>query len=517
MPAPKTKAKAVAVETLRKLNISPSDVITMLEGLGRDNDGYIMVSDPGFKREGTQIILPATPAPMSIQEGIGVLFRYLEDEETEMDVIEEIAAFPQDAAVAFNQALKEIYGWASSVPTPGFWGPEPPQMITVQTGPGKHDFVQVPWGSFAVPGIDNRIEIKGNVTAEGATTLLIGSVKKRERSVLVELAQKTRDILETSSIYKGKAIMLKPDKDGKLDLNNAPTFFDPGKNQELILNAGEEGHLKSSLWAPIIHTARCVAEKIPLKRGVLLEGPFGIGKTLTGRKTAQICIENGWTYILLEDVRALKTALTFAKRYQPAVVFAEDIDRIIATRDQAGNDLLNVIDGVLSKDAQVITVLTTNHVEIINKAMLRPGRLDAVISVRPPEAPAVKRLLRLYGRDRLDAKETLDKIADKLAGQIPATIREVMERSKLSMIFNGNEKVSEDDLINAAVGMQQHMDLLRDQPRQKTPHERLGEAITEVVGNTNNTLENAVKVINSNLEKFGPTLRVKADPLPTAA
>ncbi len=176
--------------------------------------------------------------------------------------------------------------------------------------------------------------------------------------------------------------------------------------------------------------------RIPLKRGILLEGPYGCGKTMSANVTSKICIENGWTFILLDDVGALKDALLFAQRYAPAVVFSEDIDRVIEQRDDRGNDLLNTIDGILAKDSQVITVLTTNFVEKLDKAMLRPGRLDAVISLRAPDADSVQRLVNIYARGLLADGENLIAVGEALAGNIPATIREVVERSKLAMMSN---------------------------------------------------------------------------------
>lgn len=517
MASSKTKAKEAAKKEINALNFDGSSLYDRLVQLGgTDDDGNVKVSDPGFERQGSKIILPAIPSPMPIVEAVGALLRYMEEEETEMDAREDILAFPADAAVAFNKALKEIYGWAESVPTPGFFGPQPPQMITVQTGPKKTDFVQVPWGSFQIPGIENRLTLDAYPTPDGMMTVLYGSVKKRERHVLVNLANRTREILELESIYKGKAIELRPAADGTLDLSNAPTFFDPG-NAELILNDDEMGHLESSLWAPIKYTMQCISAKIPLKRGVLLEGSYGIGKTLCGKQTASIAIDNGWTFIMLDDVRALKTALIFAKRYQPAIVFAEDIDRLAANRDQAGNDLLNVIDGVISKDAQVITVLTTNFVEKINKAMLRPGRLDAVISVRPPQAKAVKRLLRLYGRDQLDSNEPLEKISDALAGQIPATIREVVERSKLSMIYNQRTRVTEEDLLNAAHGMKAHLDLLKEQPAPKSIEEQVGSSLMDLLAKRDVAERETMNNVDRNILQLGNRLSVtlKDKPAPT--
>ena len=75
-------------------------------------------------------------------------------------------------------------------------------------------------------------------------------------------------------------------------------------------------------------------------------------------------------------------------------------------------------------------VLTTNHVEKINPAMLRPGRLDAVISVRPPDkGRRSSGCSRLYGRGLIPKEEDLSSVGKKLEGLIPALIREVVERA----------------------------------------------------------------------------------------
>jgi ATP-dependent 26S proteasome regulatory subunit len=190
---------------------------------------------------------------------------------------------------------------------------------------------------------------------------------------------------------------------------------------------------------------------------------------LTAAATSKVCVENGWTYILLDDVRALRDALLFAQRYQPAVVFAEDVDQVVAVRDQRGNDILNMIDGVLTKNAQVITVLTTNHVERwTRRCCVRAGSMRS-FRCRPPEGEAVSRLIRLYGRDMIAADEPLGLVSDELSGNIPATIREVVERSKLAMIAHGREQVTEEDLLIATRGMAHHLELLREQAGRAEP------------------------------------------------
>lgn len=439
--------------------------------------------DPEVQREGKAIILPNDPGPMPISAAISVLNRKLEEENMVMDVIEIIDAYPLDAAVSLQLAMKELYGWASVRPKMSWFGPVEPDLVTVLTGPNPEDFLQVPFGcDFTIPGVENPIGVGQTNGDFGPVLYIRGRVRKAERYILVELAQLTREILKTHSIYKGKAVKLTSDDSGRVNYNAPPSFFNIPQNavDDLILNPEELGQIQMALWAPIVNTEACVRAGIPLKRGVLLEGTYGTGKTMTARATAKVCVDNGWTFILLDDVRGLKDSLLFAKRYAPAVVFAEDIDRLISERDNAGNDLLNTIDGVLSKDAKVMTVLTTNHVERINKAMLRPGRLDAVISIRPPGPKSVEKLIRLYGREMVSL-EPLDRIGAVLQGQIPSTIREVVERAKLGMIYRGDKFINQDDLIAIATGMQRHLELLADKKPEPSIEEALGAAVTTVV------------------------------------
>lgn len=446
-------------------------------------DGIFEKIDPDIDHRGHKIVLPSEPVNMPLRTAIKTLERKAADEETELDVHEMIDAYPEDALVALNEAMRQKYGWASPIPTPSFFGPIPPDLVTVKTGPEIGEEVQVPMGRFTLPGVENPIQVFRHRVGTGMVLIIAGSVRKREAPVVKDLANLTREILKTSSIYRGKAIRLRVDEDGDLDTDTPPEYIQTKntREDELILNPDELDQVRSALWAPIQYTVECERHGIPLNRGVLLEGPYGTGKTMTANVTAKVCVDNGWTYILLDDVRALKDALLFAKRYAPAVVFAEDADRVADKRDQRGNDLLNTIDGVLTKNSKVITVLTTNFVEKLDKAMLRPGRLDAVVSIRQPGPEAVQKLLRVYGRGLIDQTEDLSEVGHELAGNIPATIREVVERSKLAMIANGNEAVTAYDLLISARGMAGHLALLAEQPAPLSLEHRVGAALGELI------------------------------------
>lgn len=444
--------------------------------------------DTQIAREGRQIVLPNDPAPMPIDNAIAALQRLKKDEEQEYNVAEFIDAWPQDAAVAFSKAMARIYGWSSPVPTPGFFGPQPPVMLTVKLGPGNDEETQVPLGSFKVPGVEKPLTThfywNDNVKPPRPQLAVTGTVRKKDRGQIMELVQVAREILKTESIYKGKPIQLNTNEDGGLDMDQPPTFIDVSavSEDDLILNRETRQDIEVSLFTPLKKTQLCVKNKIPLKRGILLSGPYGTGKTLTARVAAKVAQDNGWTFVMLDRVEGLKVALEFAVRYAPCVVFAEDIDRILEERDDEANDLVNIVDGVVTKDHKVITVLTTNHVEKIQKVMLRPGRLDAVIAIDPPDAEAVQRLIRMYARNLLAHTEDLSNIGAALAGQIPATIREVVERSKLGMISRDGIRITEQDLLIAARGMFGHLDLLNKADKKETSEERLARGLQEVLG-----------------------------------
>jgi len=218
--------------------------------------------------------------------------------------------------------------------------------------------------------------------------------------------------------------------------------------------------IDTAILAPIRKADACRRMRIPLKRGILREGPYGCAMSLTARQVAREANANGWTFINVATAQALKPALRFAKMYQPCVLFTEDIDRIAEDRNEGANDLINMIDGVVGKNDEIITVLTTNFPEKIEKAMLRPGRLDAVISITPPDAEAVQRLITFYAGEQLDAKSDISKASAMLEGKIPAVIREVVDRSRLSMLNHDRDKITGTDLEVAAATMNDHLALI---------------------------------------------------------
>lgn len=460
--------------------------------------------NPQIKHEGREIILPGDPGKMPLKDAMAALARLQADEEQEYTVHEVIDAYPHDAAVAFTKAMAKLYGWGS--PTTEvmetFFGKieKPPQMLAVKTGWHADDVVQCPLGQFTLPGVEapiktlfwNHHDSRGRETV---SFLIHGKIKKKDRHVVLELANETRRIVREESIYRGKPIRLSVSEEGNPDTNNPPTFLNVSDISEadVLFDADIQAQIETSILVPLKFTDACRKNKIPLKRGVLLAGPYGTGKSLTAKMAARVAELNGWTFVLLDKVQGLRAALEFANRYAPAVVFAEDIDRIAEHRDDQANDLINTIDGVVSKTSEIMVVLTTNFVEKLDPVILRPGRLDAVISLRAPDAATVERLVRYYAGALLTDGESLASVGKELEGQIPASIRECVERAKLGMIGRGAGTLVAADLLVAAQTMKNHLALLNRKAAEKTNAEILAESLHKAVNNGFDTSLTAIK------------------------
>lgn len=433
--------------------------------------------DTGYKdfdveRKGTKIILPPD---MTYDTAINWLKRKRKQEESEVEVSESIRAFPLDGAVALADVLKEIYGWTDLVSTfGGFLGMMEfkPTLIAVDIGP--NETIQVPWGNIQIPGIEGTLETGWEMNDEMPCFVLKATIKRKHEKVIHQLADAVRERIKTHSIYRGKAIRMSfRDTEGnRKDFNpsNCPRFEDPTQvtSDDLIFDAETEAILRTALFTPVKYADACRTYRTPLKRGVLLEGPYGTGKTLTAGALAGICVTapKPWTFLYVEDVRDLDLAIRFARLYQPTVVFGEDIDRAVGmNRDTEVDRILNSLDGIGSKSNEIFVVLTTNDVEVINPAFIRPGRIDTVVHIGPPDVEASVRLIRLYGGSLLDERATDEMLAEAVwpvVGSNAAFLREVTERSKLHAISRSEGRemiISAEDIKHAALQMANHQRL----------------------------------------------------------
>ena len=441
--------------------------------------------------EPSQVERITWPESMTPSQVLKHVEQFMFQQEEEVKVWLELEAYPLDGAHALALTLKEIFGWANLKPTPGFFGSNPPVMVEAPISP--YETVQVPWGRMKIPNVSGYIDTVATMNGMQPNFVMSGVVQRKDEKIIHELGKEVKARLESDSLYRGKAFRIRfrdqhdnrIEEPNPLDKDLNPTFIDTSRQnlQEMVFPEETSKLLETCLWNPIIYSEQCRRDNIPLKRGVMLEGPYGTGKTLAAHATAALCEANGWTFIYIEDVRDLELGLGVARCYEPAVVFAEDVNRVVTqTRDSNIDHILNTLDGVATKGSEIITVLTTNEVDEIHQAMIRPGRIDTVVPVRSPDLTAGIKLVQVYGRGTVTATE--EELAEVLTPLIErkanaAVFREVIERAKLAALPTGGAKeLTAAHIETAALSMANHLDLLNKKiPKEKTSMERFGHGV----------------------------------------
>jgi transitional endoplasmic reticulum ATPase len=459
--------------------------------------GQPQVHVAGVVRHGEKIILPQG---MSTADAIESLKRQLRYDNEVVQMNFDFPYFVWDGAHALAKVMQKRYGFVFGEKTRSMFGSKPPQLIGIETEIGTT--VQVPWGKFSVPSIEEGVFECGYTMKEGKLLFKLSvTCKHMYEDDIKKLHSEVEAYLKTNSIYKGKAFSIRfTDDDGEKMLDNGevptPKFLDVAKDREmeLVFPRDVQAQIETNLFTVLERIDEVRASGIPVKRGILLAGNYGVGKTLTAYVAAHKAVKSGITYIYCQKPEEFPDVMRLAAQYAPALVFCEDVDRIVPSeRDKAVDELINIIDGVETKNVEIVTVFTTNAVNNVNKSLLRPGRMDAVIVVKEADSEAVQRLIKNYAGKFLEPGIDLTEIGDLLAGNIPAVIREVCERSKLAAM-RLTPKGKKLDIIpvpalrEASLTMKMQLDLLgkQDEPK-KEGLEQVAESIAAVATALGNT------------------------------
>lgn len=326
--------------------------------------------------------------------------------------------------------------------------------------PGRGGIAKIRWGTWKIAGLGTATENASGGT-HGVFFNLIVKARRLDEHKVHEFFEKVQAEVALRELYGGCAILLEPDSEGNLYLATPPKIVkvekpDKGK---LILSRALFSCVEAELFQ-VIEKCDLVAEAgIPVKRGVLLTGKPGTGKTMSARIAAGLAIQNEWAVFYLPDARAIEAALAIAKMYSPALLICEDLDRQLSGPRNALTDrILNALDG-LDKSTPIVLVATTNDPSGLPAPLLRPGRLDSFMVFDPPDAEASERLLLMYLGDRAPEGQK-GQFGKFCAGLLPASIREVASRSVLHAMSKGYRVPLVEDVQTSAQAVRMQQNLL---------------------------------------------------------
>lgn len=419
----------------KKAEVNPKAIVTT-ELVGRESsvaEGTAMV-EPQFEvlRFNNRFV-----RANSYKELHKALLQAEELEEQPVEISFEFDCYPLDGIVAVNRALEKVYGFTHAKERMTFFGPRPPRRLNIATS--LDESVQVVFGEMAPPAWEGG---SLNLFVKGASAPLAlgvsGVVKRKFETSIKEVVETAKMFLKMHSIYRGQPVELDLSYVGTENFDPtqcAPRFMDVTKEIMLILPRDIEFELQTEVWDVMKKPEDFRINNVAIKRGVLLKGKFGTGKSLTSAYTAQLAKECGWTYFYLKTPDKFLSAYKLAQLYSPSVLFVEDCDAIFSgERNKEMNAILETLDGVGSKNAEVITVFTTNFPEKINDAFMRSGRVDIDIELTPPDAEAAGRFVQHFAEKFLAPDVDIKAVGEAFADLVPADIVNGISRAKMRAI-----------------------------------------------------------------------------------
>ena len=237
--------------------------------------------------------------------------------------------------------------------------------------------------------------------------------------------------------------------------------------------------------------------KIP--KGVLLYGKPGTGKTLIAKAIAgeagvPFISMSGSEFIeMFAGLGASRVRKLFekARKMAPCIVFIDEIDAIGARRsgnsgaetenNQTLNQLLVEMDGFSSEET-IIVLAATNRPEMLDKALLRPGRFDRQVTIPTPDMKGREAILKIHAKDKKLAENvTLKGIAEDTSGFTGAELANILNEAAITATRNKHLVIEQEDLDEAVkkvtVGLEKHSRVVSEKDKKLTAYHEAGHAI----------------------------------------
>lgn len=271
-----------------------------------------------------------------------------------------------------------------------------------------------------------------------------------------------------------------------------------------------------------------IGAKLP--KGALLVGPPGTGKTLLAKAVAG---EAGVPFFSLAGsdfvemfvgVGASRVRDLFkeAQKMAPCIIFIDEIDAIGKSRDSrygGGNDereqtlnqLLAEMDGFDTSKGLLI-LAATNRTEVLDKALLRPGRFDRRIIVDKPDLKGRLETLKVHSKDvKMDESVDLDALALATAGLVGSDLANMINEAAINAVKNGRQLVNQSDLFEAfelvAVGGKEKKDrVMSDKERKIVSYHEVGHALVSALQKNTEPVQK-ITIVPRTMGALGYTLQ----------
>ncbi|MCI9652322.1 MAG: ATP-dependent zinc metalloprotease FtsH [Lachnospiraceae bacterium] len=241
-----------------------------------------------------------------------------------------------------------------------------------------------------------------------------------------------------------------------------------------------------------------VGARIP--KGVLLEGPPGTGKTLLAKAVAGeagvpfFSISGSDFVEMFVGVGASRVRDLFeeAKKNAPCIVFIDEIDAVARRRgtgmggghderEQTLNQLLVEMDG-FGVNEGIIVMAATNRVDILDPAILRPGRFDRKVAVGTPDVSGREDILKVHSKNKPLAEDVdLKQLAQTTAGFTGADLENLMNEAAINAAKKGKGFVAEEDVekafVKVGIGAEKKSRVVSDKEKRITAYHEAGHAI----------------------------------------
>ena len=301
------------------------------------------------------------------------------------------------------------------------------------------------------------------IKAPAGTLYLVSSrksIKKKKKK------ENNRIAMDTSTLCIMKIIRKKTDPFINTMLEENPgtvLYFEIGGLEKQLIQ------LREIVELPLYNKEIFHQIGIKIPKGILLHGPPGTGKTLLAKAVAfnvrakflKIAASGIVDKYIGESARIIREIFQFAKKNKPCIIFIDEVDAIGGKRFSDGTsadreiqrtlmELLNQLDGY-EELSDIKTIMATNRPDVLDPALLRPGRIDRKILIPLPDSRGKQEILKIHlSKIKVKGDVDFEKIISLCKNFNGADIRNVCTEAGLFALRKGRIFIKEDDLKIAA-------------------------------------------------------------------